>query len=57
MTTVPRDWRKSSFSGQQEDCVEVAGNLGALQDSKNPGVELTVDVSPLVAAIERGDLS
>lgn len=34
MTTVPR-WRKSSRSGQESNCVEVA-NTAAVRDSKNP---------------------
>jgi Domain of unknown function (DUF397) len=32
-------WRKSSFSGANNNCVEVAGNLPgivAIRDSKNP---------------------
>lgn len=28
-------WKKSSFSGQETDCVEVAGTLGEVRDSKN----------------------
>jgi hypothetical protein len=34
------DWRKSSFSGAAQNCVEVAGALPgivAVRDSKNPG--------------------
>jgi len=55
--TVPRRWRKSSYSGQEEDCVEVANDLRAVQDSKAPGVHLTgVDVPALVATIRRGEL-
>jgi hypothetical protein len=33
-------WRKSSFSGANNNCVEIAGNLPgvvAIRDSKNPG--------------------
>jgi hypothetical protein len=40
------EWRKSSYSGQQGNCVEVARNLAgivAVRDSKNPdGPKLTV---------------
>jgi hypothetical protein len=33
------EWRKSSFSGANNNCVEIAGNLPgivAIRDSKNP---------------------
>ena len=30
------DWRKSSFSGDSGDCVEVRRDLAAIRDSKNP---------------------
>ena len=29
-------WKKSSRSGQNTDCVEIANTLGAVRDSKNP---------------------
>lgn len=29
-------WRKSSYSGQDGDCIEVRDDLSALRDSKNP---------------------
>ena len=29
-------WRKSSYSAQDGDCVEVRHDLAALRDSKNP---------------------
>lgn len=29
-------WRKSSYSGQDGDCIEVRYDLSALRDSKNP---------------------
>lgn len=34
-----RNWRKSSFSGTQENCVEIAltSDTAAVRDSKNPG--------------------
>lgn len=38
-------WRKSSRSGQQGQCVEVAGLAGviAIRDSKNPGSALVIE--------------
>ncbi|TCO47991.1 DUF397 domain-containing protein [Actinocrispum wychmicini] len=53
--TVPHRtdaWRKSSFSPQGSDCVEVHGSLHAVRDSKNPSVELTgVNLRALVSAL------
>ena len=36
---APTRWRKSSYSGGGNDCVEVAGvgDARAVRDSKNPG--------------------
>jgi hypothetical protein len=50
-------FRKSSFSNANaQACVEVAGTLDALRDSKNPtGPVLRVDLPALVRAL-RGDL-
>ena len=43
-------WRKSSHSGSDTNCVEVAAE-GAVRDSKNPGGPvLNVDITALVAA-------
>ena len=43
-------WRKSSHSGTNANCVELA--VGAVRDSKNPsGPVLRVDVTELVAAV------
>jgi hypothetical protein len=53
--TAPRGWRKSSFSGEQTDCVELAGGLDAVRDSKNPAVHLTINpasVEALVASVK-----
>jgi len=44
-------WRKSSHSGggDQSACVEIAHDLGAVRDSKNPGGPvLIVDVHKLL---------
>lgn len=45
-----REWRRSSLSGWQNDCVELRGALDAVRDSKNAtGPTLRgVDVRQLV---------
>ncbi|MET0235988.1 MAG: DUF397 domain-containing protein [Kibdelosporangium sp.] len=51
--TTPRGWRKSSFSGDEINCVELAGGLDAIRDSKNPAVHLVIaraSVEALVAS-------
>lgn len=54
MKTVHR-WRKSSHSGQQTNCVELAHTLDRVRDSKNPnGRPLVVDVAALVDAVKFG---
>jgi hypothetical protein len=35
-------WRKSSYSGNQGECVELAHTLDAVRDSKNSGPALSV---------------
>ena len=35
-------WRKSSYSGSQGECVELAHTLDAVRDSKHSGSALTV---------------
>lgn len=48
-------WRRSSFSGNQGDCVELASTLDAVRDSKNPACGLRVaGVRELLAAV-RGE--
>ncbi len=51
-------WRKSSRSGGTNgDCVELAGTLDALRDSKNPvGPALDVELTGLLAAVKAGRL-
>jgi hypothetical protein len=52
--TGPR-WRKSSHSQTNGACVEIAGTLDAVRDSKNPtGPALGVDVAALVRAVRAG---
>jgi hypothetical protein len=54
MTTEDR-WRKSRRSTSTSTCVEVAGTLDRVRDSKNPaGPTLRVDVAELVAAVRAG---
>lgn len=53
MTTVAAGcrWRKSSFSSQGGDCVEVAGTLCAVRDTKNPGVVLEFGPAALASFV------
>ncbi|MGX7824278.1 DUF397 domain-containing protein [Actinokineospora sp. 24-640] len=47
-------WRKSTFSSNGTDCVEVRADLAALRDSKNAhGPALPVDVRGLVELAKR----
>jgi hypothetical protein len=47
-------WRKSTFSQQEGECVEVHSSLQGLRDSKNPAVALAgVDVAMFVRLINR----
>lgn len=51
------DWRKSSFSGDSGDCVQVRQDLAAIRDSKNPdGPTLAGDLSRLLTAAKGGKL-
>lgn len=45
-------WKKSSRSSVATDCVEVAGHLGAVRDSKNPDVALGVSPARLRAFVQ-----
>ncbi|GDY32055.1 DUF397 domain-containing protein [Gandjariella thermophila] len=54
MTTQIR-WRKPRHSTGTNSCVEVAGTLDQIRDSKNPdGPILRVDVAEFVAAVKAG---
>jgi hypothetical protein len=54
--TMIRDWRKSSRSANNQNCVEIANFLDAVRDSKN-GTVLAVDVRGLVSAVKRDQLT
>ncbi|HEX3783672.1 MAG TPA: DUF397 domain-containing protein [Pseudonocardiaceae bacterium] len=48
-------WRKSSYSANEANCVEVSGNLDGLRDSKNvDGPVLRVDLRAFLTAIKEG---
>lgn len=54
-------WRKSSYSADTANCVEVAGDGGQVlvRDSKDPGPELAFDRSTFAAfvrAVRAGEL-
>lgn len=58
MTPPATRWRKSSHSGQDTNCVELAHTATAVRDSKNPtGPTLTVSTHDLLAAIRSGRLA
>jgi hypothetical protein len=53
-----REWRKSSFSASADQCVEVAGTLDAVRDSKAVNQVLTVrDFRQLVRHLKEGKLA
>lgn len=52
------DWRTSSFSAEQTDCVEMRRDLGALRDSKSPEAgALLAHVPALLAAVKADRLT
>lgn len=46
-------WRKSTFSNDQSACVEIAGTLDAVRDSKNPAPQLELTGPGLAVFIRR----
>lgn len=61
MQRIPDAWRKSSYSGRETNCVEVAvGREVGVRDTKNRGAgHLTVnasDWSALIGAVKDGQL-
>jgi Domain of unknown function (DUF397) len=59
MTPLYAQWRKSSHSAQETDCVELACvGVGVVRDSKNPtGPALNVDLAGLLNTIKADRLS
>ncbi|HEV2783788.1 MAG TPA: DUF397 domain-containing protein [Actinophytocola sp.] len=52
--TAPR-WRKSSFSGEDSSCVELASTLDAVRDSKSPNLVLSfAGLREFVRAVKAG---
>lgn len=47
-------WRRSSYTNNEGNCVELAHTRDLVRDSKNPGPVLRVDVDALVAAVREG---
>jgi hypothetical protein len=55
--TVPHRWRKSSRSDAQDTCVELAGTLDRLRDSKNAsGPVLLAPLEEFITAVKAGKL-
>ncbi|HEX5401849.1 MAG TPA: DUF397 domain-containing protein [Pseudonocardiaceae bacterium] len=55
MTNGPHRWRKSSRSGSQTNCVELADTLDLVRDSKNPtGPSLRVEITALLVEVKSG---
>jgi hypothetical protein len=54
MTTVPEQWRKSTRSGQDTNCVEVEiTTMRLVRDSKNPnGPAMPAPIASLVDAVK-----
>lgn len=55
MTVPQRQLRWKNASSGDDTCVDLAHNLTAVRDSKNPSVVVNVDLRPLLAAIRRGE--
>jgi hypothetical protein len=55
LTAGQGNWRKSSYSGAQNACVELTATLDRVRDSKNPaGPVLRVALGPLFAQVKAG---
>lgn len=49
--TLPSSWKKSSWSTNSTNCVEVVNTLDAVRDSKNAAVVLPVSRQALAALV------
>lgn len=57
MTNGPHRWRKSSYSSSDPNCVELAGTLDRIRDSKHPtGPTLRIDLTAFLTTIKAGHL-
>jgi hypothetical protein len=50
------EWRKSSVSGGNGECIELNGSLNAMRDSKNPDTVLSGQFADFIAAVKTGKL-
>jgi hypothetical protein len=58
MTNGPHRWRKSTRSGTQTNCVELAATLDRVRDSKNPtGPTLRVDLTTFLSDVKSGKIT
>lgn len=54
MSTAPNGWKKSSYSGEETSCVELA-HSGMVRDSKNvAGPTLSVDLDSMLSMVKAG---
>lgn len=56
MMSTGGQWRRSSRSGPQSNCVELSTD-GAVRDSKNPTLTLPVELRVLINAVKADRLS
>jgi hypothetical protein len=54
VSVKPLRFKKSSASGGQSECIEVAHTLRHLRDSKAPGSMIEADIQALIVAVRNG---